>query len=455
MFRLKFLWQFLGLFTPCFVSVLPNPDVSSICGPETNSTLALRIQTSQWKATEWLLDQQTEDWGWDFLSTGSAMLSLQLANETWKNDLVSMETQLTIKQLNIELLIDISHRHGFKEMSLGKLGYYAMALHATCQNASNFYGHNIMKHLHQRVDNFNTSLTRNYFPYSLAVLALCSTGSDVPHSAIETLEGMQQEDGCFPFGVDVTSMAVMAMACMQGSFNRPQRLLPLRNVLQKGASCIMGYQTSDGGFSNSDNTNSISTALAAQALIAAHKSPSLWRCEDALTHVLDAQMEDGHFGNQGSTIQVMPLLSNRHHGSLSDIQLDCPVQDAMQSIPPIGQSDETIRVNFDISQKLLNREGNNVISTFTPFSVDILPGENLYRAMERARQTGSFSFESKVTQFGNYITSINDIMNDNANSLYWSIYTVDENDHQSLATTGSEGIFPVDGSRYHWVYRAF
>lgn len=87
-------------FAPC-----SNP------GPETNQTLAQRTQSSQWKASGWLLDQQTEDWGWDFLSTGSAILSLQLANETWKNDLESMEAQLTVKQLNIEVLREISHRY--------------------------------------------------------------------------------------------------------------------------------------------------------------------------------------------------------------------------------------------------------------------------------------------------------------------------------------------------------
>eukprot|EP00057_Strongylocentrotus_purpuratus_P014246 XP_011668720.1 PREDICTED: uncharacterized protein CG3556 isoform X1 [Strongylocentrotus purpuratus] len=431
MFKLKFLWQFLGLFSPCFVSVLPTPDVTSICGPETNQTLAQRIQSSQWKASDWLLDQQTEDWGWDFLSTGSAILSLQLANETWKNDLESMEAQLTIKQLNIEVLREISHRHSFKEMSVGKLGYYAMALHASCHNASNFHGHNIMKHLHHRVDDFDTNQTKNYFPYSLALLALCSSGSEVPHSAIATLEEVQGDDGCFPFGVDVTSMAVMAMACMQDSFNSPQRLNPLRDMMRKGSECIMGHQTSDGWFGES---NVISTALAAQALIAAGEPPSLWRCEDALYHILDAQEEDGHFGSQGGTIQILPLLSNRHHGSLADVQQDCPVKDVMHGIPLIGRQDETHAVNFEISQEL-----ENSVAIFSPFLVDILPGESVYRAMERARQIGYFSFESKLSQFGNYITSINNVVNDNANGLYWFIYSVDENGDQFMAETGAEG----------------
>ena len=50
---------------------------------------------------------------------------------------------------------------------------------------------------------------------------------------------------------------------------------------------------------------------------------SLWRAEEALQRVLETQHEDGHFGNLGATVQILPLLANRHHGSIKDVKMAC------------------------------------------------------------------------------------------------------------------------------------
>ena len=63
----------------------------------------------------------------------------------------------------------------------------------------------------------------------------------------------------------------------------------------------------------------------------------------------------------------------------------------LQSIPLIGQQDEAITVNFEISQEM-----EDSVVLFSPFVVDVLPGESLYRAMERARQIGYFRLVLKA-----------------------------------------------------------
>ncbi|XP_071479403.1 uncharacterized protein CG3556-like [Diadema antillarum] len=448
---MKLLWHILGLISQCLVSSNAAEPVSEICGPDTSQDLVQRLQAAQWLASDWLLDERRPDWGWNFVSTGSAILSLHLANETWKNHPLSLEGQLSIKQLEIEVLRDISHRKHLREMPLGQLAYYAMALHATCRNPSNFHGHGLVHHIHHRVATLRANDTHNFFPYSLALLALCSSPEgEIPTSALQTLREAQRESGCFPMGIDVTSMAVMAMSCMRSQFNNVKQLSLLRQMTENATECILQQQNSDGGFGSGIGTNIISTALAAQALIASGTSPARWLCNSTITLILDAQQEDGDFGSQGGTIQILPLLSNRHHGSLTEIDQECPSHDSLEVIPFISRHDETISVNLQI-----HRVDGNVTLTDDPLVVTAIPGENLFRVMERARQINDLQFESRMTQFGNHIFTINNVENDNTRGFYWFIYEVLENGDLEAAQTGTDGIYPDHNAVYRWVYRKY
>ena len=60
-----------------------------------------------------------------------------------------------------------------------------------------------------------------------------------------------------------------------------------------------------------------------QALLAANVDPIVWKKEQAFQHILNSQDEDGHFGNLGATVQILPILANRHHGSVKEVKAAC------------------------------------------------------------------------------------------------------------------------------------
>ena len=83
-----------------------------------------------------------------------------------------------------------------------------------------------------------------------------------------------------------------------------------------------------------------------QALIAADIDPSRWECEKTLRVILDAQDPTGHFGGSGGTIQILPVLSNRHHGSLAEMEQDCPVEDGQYFMSAVPVAYQTFRMQY-------------------------------------------------------------------------------------------------------------
>ncbi|XP_022110521.1 gastric intrinsic factor-like isoform X2 [Acanthaster planci] len=417
-------------------------------------------------ATRWLLQQQEVDWDWNGgISTSSVVMAMQLANESWYRE-KALETQLAIKQLEIELLAELSRsaklsgcgtgsqRHSrLAKISVGRLALYMLALEATCHNTEDFYGNDLVEVLEHNMRRFPRKDFNNHFQYSLGVLALCQSGQGaVKLKHIRELLNGQREDGCYRFdgrGADVASMSVMALSCARGSVPTSFKSR-FEQKFNKTMSCILSKQQDDASFGNG-----ISTALASQALKAASVPPSVWRAEEALQRVLETQHEDGHFGNLGATVQILPLLANRHHGSVKDIKMACLTQaDSAGSQPGSEPTDPTEQPGPPITIQIVLE--NSIDTNQQPVTVSVTApaGSKLFKFLQVAMEEsqGTFRFESKMTDFGNFVTSFNGVANDDVNHRYWSILI---GPNREYATTGPDGIIPEDGVDYIFRYKSY
>ena len=67
------------------------------------------VGESYQKAINWLLSQRKDDWGWPLESTATAILAMQLTNDSWYGRATDdLTAQLSVKQLEVELLAELS-----------------------------------------------------------------------------------------------------------------------------------------------------------------------------------------------------------------------------------------------------------------------------------------------------------------------------------------------------------
>ncbi|XP_071790664.1 cobalamin binding intrinsic factor-like isoform X1 [Asterias amurensis] len=419
------------------------------------------------KATRWLLTQQEADWSWnEGTSSSSVVLAMQLANENWFLE-KGLKTQLGVKQLEIELLAELarsarqsgcdnnSERHPrLVQIPVGRLALYILALESTCHDTTDFYGNDLVEILERNMKHFPRKDFNNYFQYSLGVLALCQSGTQaVKLKHIRQLLEGQEDDGCYMFdgqGADVSSLSLMALSCAEDSVPESYRSHFERHF-NKTMDCILSKQNEDGSVGNH-----ISTALASQALLAANVDPIVWKKEQAFQHIFNSQDEDGHFGNLGATVQILPILANRHHGSVKEVKAACLLNDAQPTAaqPASNQSAATTELGPPITIQITVENSVHEDQETVTVPVTGPAGLTLFQFLQRAMEISGdqFWFESKMTDFGNFMTSINGIPNDGVKHTYWTILIGPE---RESASTGSDGITPEDGNEYIFYYKAF
>ncbi|KAJ8038488.1 General transcription factor II-I repeat domain-containing protein 2A [Holothuria leucospilota] len=392
----------LTIITACVLLMVPLSKAGylgcQICGgkyPDLNEELS-QVREA---AVQWLADQQNGDGSWPSVNTQNAILGLQLANTSWLASQGLDERLLTKSRLDVELLRQLlpvrsevcdEYRGrgtirfpgwsqlgcpGTFERGAGILAQYMLSLQSICCPTDDFYGVNLKCTMTNLLRDFPEDNFNNFFQYSFAILSMCSCDADIFWKALRKLaEGSDKSDPCYsPFGddsgrnIDILSMQVMAMTCARDQAiykNVPN----WDAILDARIQCILdGQNNDDGSFGNS-----ITTALAIQALTAAGTDPTVWFCNATASWLL-RQQTNGDFGGVGATAQILPFLYCNNFGSLRNITIDCPEFDEQPMPPPINPGDPTVNFNLEVI----------VDDTNTTYSVTILEGENLYFGMIR------------------------------------------------------------------------
>ncbi|XP_072034740.1 uncharacterized protein CG3556-like isoform X2 [Amphiura filiformis] len=430
-----------------------NTNLHMICGPESSSELVLQVGESYQRAISWLLSQRTRHWGWPLKSTATAILAMQLTNDSWySRNSEDLTTQLSVKQLEIELLAELSRAkvvdkdssrkiRNLPNISPGMLAYYIMALNSTCHNVTDFYRNDLIDILNGNMNRFPQSNFNNYFQYGLALLALCKSGAPIRAKYIREILDGQSVNGSYRYGIDVVSMALMAMSCI-----RDKVPTGYRNAYEQKMQRSIDYILSNQDQETYSFGNQISTALAVQALTAAGVESNDWNCHEAVrSGILTSQEDEGHFGSQGGTIQILPLLINKNFASVKHVKPNC-------DIPQDEEVDKSVFPEINI----LLRIENGVDTSAENLTLNVVVPENstLYEAMVLAtdQHDDTFRFEATLGQWGHFMSHINGVANDGDRHHYWTILIGSE---RVSASTGSDRIITEDGETYIWYFKSF
>ncbi|XP_013412113.1 transcobalamin-2 [Lingula anatina] len=371
------------------------------------------------KGVRWLLSERTDSWGWGTRKEAEAVMALQLVNDKWYRP-SKPGPAATVKEMNLDLLAAISKypKLDTQDWYGGKLGQYVNALVATCQDPSDFYGHNLIDILSGHMDGFPKYYFNHNFAYSWAVLALCNAGLTVQEKYIQQLT---KTPGNYTFGVDEAAMTVIALSCVRNQTD-------VKSAISAGVQFILDNKKPDGSFGNE-----YTTGLAVQALIADDKQTRRKIKKEALLRLVEKQGQDGSYDSVAAANQIFPALNRKSYADIGSISSCQQVTTTPAPTTPPA-SFFTFRINV-----IATLAPHNVNESFT---VTVPDGSSLLDAMVVLRDTDSnFTFTSKESSFGTSISSIQGIASDPDARTYWRSAVAPD----TALTTSVDGFFPTAG----------
>lgn len=216
----------------------------------------------------------------------------------------------------------------------GTIAKVALAAIATGQNPRDFGGTDLIAALNDRYDAETGTFDGIVTSHAYAMLALKNAGETIPDGAVDALIGLQADDGGWSFDAqsqsdtNTTALAVQALIAAGESADG--------EVIQNSLAFLRDQQNDDGGFPFQDpsdfgtETDVNSTAWSVQALMAAGENLEDWGNPQELLATF--QLDNGAFQwkndvegpNFLATAQAVPALAEITY-------VDWPVVEAAQA----------------------------------------------------------------------------------------------------------------------------
>ncbi|KAM9097249.1 transcobalamin-2 isoform 1-T2 [Sarcophilus harrisii] len=287
---------------------------------------------------------------------------------------------------------------------MGQLALYLLAMRGGCKDMDTRKGNLLVTQLKgyleeekHRIGHDHTGRpATSYYQYSLSILALCIHDKKVPGHIVEKLLHAAQYDLLLPgssFSVDTAAMASLALSCLQASGLNPRLASGISRALEHLRNKILEEETPEGYLGNM-----YSTPLALQALMEA-PSPESERACLRVGDVLLKGLQEGAFQNPLPLSQLLPILHGRTYLSLR--QLDCKDYRGLLDVdlitPPAQKPKEIqfwLKVQTDPQHVVYHHRYR------------ILEGTTLKDVLDRAQMEDPFTYETRNTLSGPFITSV-------------------------------------------------
>ncbi|XP_059104241.1 cobalamin binding intrinsic factor [Peromyscus eremicus] len=301
------------------------------------------------------------------------------------------------------------------DLTSGQLALTIMALTSSCRDPGNK-----VSILQNKMENWvspspSAEASAFYGP-SLAILALCQKNSEATLPiAVRFAKTLMRASS--PFSVDTGAVATLALTCMYnripvGSqenyrdlFGEALKVLVDNISLRIKADGIIG--------------NIYSTGLAMQALSVTPEQPiKKWDCQKTMDTILN-KIKQGKFQNPMSIAQILPSLKGKTY--LDVPQVNCGPDHEVLPTPadyptPVPTSVSNITIIYTINNQL---KGVDLLFNET-IEVSVRNGSVLLAVLEEAQRKNSmFKFETKMTSWGHFVTSINNIAGNVNHKTYW------------------------------------
>lgn len=252
------------------------------------------------RATRWLITKQSADGGFgngfakgsDVSATADAIFALAGDASAKKN--VSSALGYLAAQVPSG------------KLKTGQMAKIALAAKAAGANPRAFGGKDVLAEISKATNPKTGLIGDGVFTHALAMLALARGGASVPAQAVAALESLQTPAGGWAFtgagapDVDTTALAVQALIAA----GRPSNT----GAAGRGLGYLRSLQNADGGFpyqspsAYGTDTNANSTALVAQAIIAAGDQPESWAAAggNPLSALVNLQQKSGAIAFQAA-----------------------------------------------------------------------------------------------------------------------------------------------------------
>jgi hypothetical protein len=256
------------------------------------------------KAVAWLLTKQEADGGFgtgfskgsDIGATADTVMALAAAGKdaaTVKNSAGRSPIDYFALQFRLR-----------KAINAGQYVKMALALKAAGLDARNFNRVDLTKPILAAYNSKTGVIGDNVYTHALAMLALARNGVTVPAAAVEKLLSLQAPNGGWAFAggedadVDTTALAVQALLASGQTANV--------GAVSKALGYLRSLQNEDGGFPYQvpsqfgTESNANSTALVAQAMLAAGIQPESWAAPkgNPLSALINMQQPSGALSYQ-------------------------------------------------------------------------------------------------------------------------------------------------------------
>lgn len=427
------------------------------------------------RGLKWLWEQREADYGFKE-HTANAVIALQLANTTSWYGQENPYSLVTVKQMDIEILLHL-FRHHESPPSPSDLAIYSIALSTLCRDPRQFYGHDLIGSLnhHETLLDFETAL---------ASLATCTSGTHVKKKQIrpflvELLEYNRE------IKIEALSMVLIALHCIV----HDHRNRNLHHYFLTPTRKLAGMQKPDGSFGNLK-----ATALAIQALQATDPGGRHWNKTSAISYVKQQQNDNGSFGEDEdipTTISVLLALGPKGLANIKELNchpekqndwsntaiVDVPVPlnytySRNNQVTSTKKSTEAKTINATESPKTTTADdnmatvsyslwiGSNISETHT-INITTETNNTFYNVMQLAAQEDDhFSFSSTEWPNGHYVHTLAGYKEEPMSYHYWLLYKLPElpkvtspPQNRFVAPVGVDELLIEDGDHYLFWYK--
>ena len=224
------------------------------------------LQTSltrgAFRAADWLRKQQDENGTYGEGHVSAIVFhSLRLIGDHVDNG---------SEHLNAEII-----KNKLGSINGGRLAYYILGAMSTCRDPKNFYNFNLVRALQTKLAKYPQPAEFSHpFQYSLAVLALCSSGENLEkkrkafvEKITDSILSNQTADDTTAMSDDTIAMQVLALSCIRESLKSGKRIKETKNerssvelAIKRASKKILKRQMNDSSFGE----NEVTAALSAQ-----------------------------------------------------------------------------------------------------------------------------------------------------------------------------------------------
>ncbi|XP_075034659.1 transcobalamin-2 [Mixophyes fleayi] len=296
------------------------------------------------------------------------------------------------------------------EPRTGLLALHVLAQKASCEDTDTLVRNRLITHLkyhlHQEKENialYGKPLS-SYYQYSLGILAMCVSNKMVDRHVIHKLiaaEERSQLGHGESISIDTEAMAGLALLCVKRRINYPRELIgEIKQEVKNIKGKILASQSPEGLLGNI-----YSTPLAVQFLIEFGGKKDKKSCSKAISALLEA-MKQGKFSNPMMMSQLMPVLHSKSYTDVANVQCEEIKNNPLliTTLHEVTIGEELIKVRLVVEGQKFNK------------IIEVPSDSSLLDILKSAqRQNSDFTFQTKDSLHGPFLTTINKVAG------YWQL----------------------------------